>query len=299
MSTLFNAWYKILLLLMFTALPLSFAHSANYSLYKNVAYGHSEKQFFDVYAPRAGARNAPVIFMVHGGGWRIGDKASRAVVNNKMNHWVSLGFIFISVNYRLLPEAHPLEQAEDIKRALVFAQQHTHKWGGASDKFILMGHSAGAHLVSLVSVDQNAGIHPSIGTVALDSAAYDIEKIMNESSPPRLYRKAFGQQPSYWKKSSPIVSLNHKIMPFLAVCSSKRKNASCVKAKRFIEKAQTLGANAQLMPLNLSHREINVKLGHDKCYTLNVDRFIATLHPEFKSMLNLSQIQTQQDCASY
>jgi len=83
----------------------------------------------------------------------------------------------------MLPEARPLEQAEDIKKALVFAQQKAPEWGGSADKFILMGHSAGAHLISLISVKSSAGIKPWLGTIALDSAAYDVTKIM---PPPQI-----------------------------------------------------------------------------------------------------------------
>ena len=86
-------------------------------LVRDVAYGADPKQRFDVYVPR-GARNAPVILMVHGGGWRIGDKRSRGVVGNKVRRWSREGIVVISVNYRLLPGTDPVEQARDVARAL-------------------------------------------------------------------------------------------------------------------------------------------------------------------------------------
>ena len=75
----------------------------------DIAYGPSDAQTLDVYAP-SDANNAPIIFMVHGGAWRFGDKATGAVVENKVSRWVEMGFVFVSVNYRLLPEAGPREQ---------------------------------------------------------------------------------------------------------------------------------------------------------------------------------------------
>jgi arylformamidase len=88
---------------------------------RDVAYGGDSRQRFDVYVP-AQAKNAPVIFMVHGGAWRTGDKAAKSVVENKVSRWVPMGFIFISANYRLLPETDPLEQARDVARAIAAAQ---------------------------------------------------------------------------------------------------------------------------------------------------------------------------------
>lgn len=60
---------------------------------RDIPYGNSGKQRMDVYLPRDARKQAPVIFMVHGGGWRTGDKALRAVVENKMARWVPRGFI--------------------------------------------------------------------------------------------------------------------------------------------------------------------------------------------------------------
>ena len=76
---------------------------------RDVAYGNDARQRFDVYLP-AQAKEAPVIFMVHGGGWKRGDKAMRSVVDNKVARWVPAGFIVISVNYRLLPDAEIRQQ---------------------------------------------------------------------------------------------------------------------------------------------------------------------------------------------
>ena len=282
----------------------SFALPDEIGKVSDISYGKSEKQVLDVYYPLVKKHDAPVIFMVHGGAWRIGDKASKAIVKNKVAHWVSKGFIFISINYRKLPESHPIEQAEDIEKALLFSQQNAYKWGGSPKKFILMGHSAGAHLVSLVSVGHNAEMKPWLGTIALDSAAYDIQKIMNSQFPPKFYKRAFGKTAAYWKKASPIHVLANKLPPFLAVCSSKRKDDSCSQAESFVDKAKKYGSHAQLMPVAFSHRQINVKLGADYCYTRDVDEFMKKLHSSIELMLTSQSTtrlrrQTQQSCAGY
>ena len=168
-------------------------------LVRDVPYGKDSRQRMDVYLPQQ-AVGAPVIFMVHGGAWCLGDKASQSVVENKVARWVTKGFIFISTNYRLLPKTAPLQQAEDIASALVTAQGKSASWGGDPLKFILMGHSAGAHLVALLAASPTMalklGARPWLGTILLDSAALDVVKIM-EAKHAGFYDRAFGSDPAY------------------------------------------------------------------------------------------------------
>ena len=97
---------------------------------RNLAYGADAKQRLDVYLPTHPLTNAPVIFMVHGGAWRTGDKAMSNVVDNKIARWVPDGIVFISINYRLLTQADPLLQAQDVATALAYAQKNAAQWGG-------------------------------------------------------------------------------------------------------------------------------------------------------------------------
>lgn len=249
------------------------------SVQRNIAYGSDEAQRMDVYLP-ANAHAAPVIFMVHGGAWKIGDKAMRRVVENKVNRWLPKGVIFVSVNYRMLPKADPLVQANDVALALAKAQSLAPSWGGDAKRFVIMGHSAGAHLVALITaspdIAKRQGVQPWLGTVMLDSAAYDIEKTMNGRHM-GLYDEAFGTNPSFWKSVSPISQLNQKTVPMLAVCSTERKDRPCVQAQAFVDKANTLGTTASTLPQALSHGEINENLGLAGSYTDSVETFLRSL----------------------
>jgi acetyl esterase/lipase len=254
-------------------------------VFRDVHYGDGALQTFDVYAP-ADARSAPVIFMVHGGGWRRGDKAARRVVQNKVSHWVPRGIIVISVDYPLLPTP-PLEQARFVAKALAVAQRDAPQWGGDPHAFVLMGHSAGAHLVSLVSAEPSLatsqGALPWLGTVALDSAAFDVSRIM-QARHFGLYDEAFGSDPATWAAVSPLVHLQAKIVPFLAVCSSQRAE-SCDQARAFVAKAQGFGARAQVLPEDMRHGEINAQLGLANDYTAKVDAFLTSLGPALADRL--------------
>lgn len=252
-----------------------------------VAYGPDAAQAMDVYAQR-GTRGAPVIVMVHGGAWQFGDKASRGVVDAKASRWVARGMVFVSVNYRLLPEARPLEQADDVARALALVQRRAADWGGDGSQVVLMGHSAGAHLVALLTADRargdRAGLKPWLGTVALDSAAYDLVRVM-ERKHYRFYDRAFGADPAYWQAASPTRQLSRPAVPVLAVCSSERQDGACEQARDFAAKVNALGGRAEVLPQARSHREINVELGEDSDYTRQVEAFMASLSPRLAARL--------------
>ena len=170
-------------------LPAKLACRA-FALLRDQSYGEHPRQRFDgnlLASPNAAAlKDAPVLLLVHGGGWAHGDKAARSVVENKVARWVPRGFIVVSANYRLLPDAQPVAQANDIARALA------------------TGAAAGARLgrgcapTRAHAVIPPAPIwcpcwrrrrkspawpvpRPGAATVALDSAGFDVEKIMRPS----------------------------------------------------------------------------------------------------------------------
>jgi arylformamidase len=254
---------------------------------RDLPYGKDKLQRLDVYLPDSIDKQAAVIFMVHGGAWRIGDKAMPRVVQNKITRWVPKGAVFISVNYRLLPDADPLEQAEDVALALAFAQSKAYSWGADPKKFILMGHSAGAHLVLLVATSPrlaiNSGAKPWLGTIALDSAAFDVVQIMKRKHY-SFYDEAFGVNPDFWRSTSPIYALNENknksIAPIMAVCSTQRRDKSCIQAHEFGKAAAKLNARVEVLEQDKSHGEINGDLGMSGAYTDAVERFIISLDSE-------------------
>jgi arylformamidase len=249
-------------------------------VFRDVSYGNDPRQRFDVYAP-ANASGATVIFMVHGGAWFLGDKSAQAVVENKVAHWSARGFIVVSANYRMLPAADPLEQAKDVARALAKAQSNAASWGGDRNKFILMGHSAGAHLVALLAaspaIAARFGATPWLAAVLLDSAALDVVVLM-KAPHLRLYDRVFGGDERYWRQVSPIDALTRGMPPILAVCSSLRAD-SCAQATRFVAKATSLGTRASVLEEGLSHRGINQQLGVAGGYTDAVESFLSVASP--------------------
>lgn len=263
------------------ASPSASSPAAPWRALPNQAYGNDPQQRFDVYVPnQRGAPLAPVVFMVHGGAWVIGDKGHRSVWQNKVAHWLAQGVCVVSVNYRLAPLANPLEQAQDVARALATAQQQAASWGGDRQRFVLMGHSAGAHLVALLASQPRTatelGAAPWLGSVLLDSAALDVVKVMNTPKHHGFYDKAFGRNPALWEAASPLHVLSASVAPMLAVCSTQRSEA-CPQTQAFADKATALGSTVQIVPMDLSHGDINEQLGLPGAYTDTVDAFLRAL----------------------
>jgi acetyl esterase/lipase len=242
---------------------------------RDVAYGTDPAQRYDVYAP-ANARGLPIIAIVHGGGWRYGDKDNPGLAVPKAAYWLPRGYVLVSINYRMLPEADPALQARDVADAVAHLQRHSSEWGGDPARSVLMGHSSGAHLVALLGAQPttlaDAGAQRPRAVVALDSAAMNVEQIMQARHLP-LYDRAFGDDPTAWIAVSPWHALSPASLPMLLVCSSQRQD-SCAQARGLARHAQDLRVPVQVLPEDLSHMQINRALGAPSDYTTAVDRFI-------------------------
>lgn len=134
-------------------------------VYRDVAYAGSNnpQQTLDVYSPE-GMTNRPMIVWIHGGGWGSGDKTDD--MQWKPQSFVERGFVFVSINYRLLfiPSEHPgdprpavtlRDMQQDIARAVRWLHDHAATYGGDPKFFFVMGHSAGAQLAALFCTDSS------------------------------------------------------------------------------------------------------------------------------------------------
>ena len=268
------------------AQPAAAATPQDVKVLHDVAYGPAALQTMDVYLPEH-PQAAPIILMVHGGAWAFGDKTNPQVYENKVARWVPRGFIFVSINYPMIPDADPVEQADHVARAMAAVQAAAPGWGGDPAKLILMGHSAGAHLVSLLNADPSRaiklGVKAWLGTISLDSGALDVPAVM-EHEHFELYDKAFGTDPTLWRAASPIDHLTKDGPPWLGVCNSNRP-ASCNPNRDYIAKAKQLGLRVAFLGEPLRHGQINRELGEPSAYTDAVETFMGSLDPAVKVLL--------------
>lgn len=254
---------------------------------REIAYGSDPRQRLDLYLP-SGPDPAPLLWMVHGGAWRLGDKRNDGVIEQKLQRWRPKGFALISVNYRLLPGTPVAQQLEDLRLALRATQTQAGEWGIDPTQVVLLGHSAGAHLLALLQADPQAnaaaGLQPWLGSILLDSAALDLPAIM-QAPHYRFYDKAFGHDPADWRRLSPLHQLSAGTPPLLAVCSSQRPDHPCRQAHTFVARIGQLGGRASVLEQPLSHRDINQLLGEDNRYTREVEAFIGSLDPRLQRRL--------------
>jgi len=257
-------------LFVFFALLLAGPFAAMAEIANDIAYGPLEKQKLDVYMPD-GADNTPVMINVHGGGWHIGKKTE---VQKKPKAFNRQGMLFVSVGYPLMPDHEVEVQAASIARAIAWVEQNIADYGGDPSRIYLMGHSAGAHLVSLVALDptylQNEGASPSLinGVVSVDGASLNLVWRMENLSDTgsfsvRMFSQTFGDDPARWRNLSPYhhISGERSPPPFLFLFAEKNDVSDPV-ADGVAARLREVGGDALSKTIKgRNHASINRRLG--------------------------------------
>ncbi len=195
-----------------------------------VENGHA-RHVLDIYTPeKATDKSLPVMFWIHGGGWQTGDKSD---VGLKPKVLTERGFVFVSTNYRLLPEVEMDVLIRDVAKSLGWVHKNIAKYGGDPKRIFVGGHSAGAQLAALICIDdrylQEQGVSFEVlkGCVPVDGDTYDIPKIiMTAEHRQALYggkmftfghRQKFGNDPEKHVDFSAVthVAKDKNIPPFL------------------------------------------------------------------------------------
>ena len=192
--------------------------------------GHP-RHVLDIYTPEKQARNSlPVVFWIHGGGWQTGDKGD---VSLKPKVLAERGMIFVSTNYRLLPEVTMDELVGDVASSLGWVHRNIARYGGDPRQIIVGGHSAGAQLAALICIDdkylKKEGVPFEVlkGCIPIDGDTYDIPKIIQTAEHRQAvyggkmftfgHRQKFGNDPEKHVDFSAVthVTKGKRIPPFL------------------------------------------------------------------------------------
>ena len=111
---------------------------------------------YDHYRPLGTTRPVPAVVFVHGGGWMRGDPSQAA--GNAL-HLARRGIATIAISYRLAPAHRFPAPLDDVRRGLRWVRAHADALGIDADRLVLLGLSAGAHLVMLAHL---AGTIPEL-----------------------------------------------------------------------------------------------------------------------------------------
>ncbi|WP_255326359.1 alpha/beta hydrolase [Sphingobium sp. EM0848] len=253
---------------------------------QTMAYGKDALQILD-YWP-AEARKAPLVLFVHGGGWKRGSK-DNATGAEKVGHYHSLGYGFASINYRLVPDATVEQQAQDVADAVAFLRGKAGVLGFDPDRIVLMGHSAGAHLVALVGTDMHyfakAGLKSDAvrGVIPLDGAAYDVPRQMAEGNRfmAGTYEQAFGTDPARQKALSPTFHAEPPNAPGFLILHVDRADGTA-QSEELAAALRKAGTPVEIDALEgqglRGHMQINRSMGDpDYPGTAIVDRWLKRL----------------------
>lgn len=264
--------YKSLLLLL---LLTSMAHAQKVT--SNISYVEPPRELcvLDIHAPE-GAKDLPVVFWIHGGGWVTGDKADVAIKPRVFNE---RGYVFVSTNYRLFPDVEMGTLIRDVAQALGWVHKNIAQYGGDPNRIFVMGHSAGAQLAAILCIDerylneQHVPFSALRGCVPVDGDTYDLpaiimmaelrQKLHGLPQPTLGHRIKFGNDPKKHVDFSAVthVAQGKGIPPFLILYFMGNPDVTA-QARRLTDELKKAAVPVTLFGLKDSnHKRLNNNLG--------------------------------------
>ncbi|MEP7218445.1 MAG: alpha/beta hydrolase [Bacteroidota bacterium] len=223
--------------------------SADITIERDIPYriDGDPRQKLDLYAPRD-ASGLPVAIYFYGGGWRSGDKRLFEHLGRAL---AVRGIITVAVNYRLTPAVRHPAHAEDCAAAVAWTEREIKTRGGDPERIFLIGHSAGAHLAALITVDDHflraAGFPmESIRGTVMISGASDL-RVHAETTvfTRREYiEEAFGDAPESLADASPATHLHPGLPPFLIIVAENDPPGLRKQGKDFADALRDAGGEA-------------------------------------------------------
>ncbi|MBI4444571.1 MAG: alpha/beta hydrolase [Acidobacteria bacterium] len=263
MQAKLSLWFSLLLV---SSLPLA---AAPLRVIRDIPYytgpgAHPRRHLLDLYLPE-GVSRFPLVMFIYGGSWSRGDKDDRGGAYSLIGQrLVQRDIGFAIINYRLSPSVQHPEHVRDVARALAWLFRNSERYGWNSNRLFLLGHSAGAHLASLVTVDDTylaeQKLKPGIvnGVIAL-SGVYDLT--LTGISGQAIYEPVFTAEPSRLKAASPALLVSRKAPPFLLGYAEKDYPSADFQVRRFKKTLERFGGTAEtLMVPKRTHVTIVVGL---------------------------------------
>ena len=215
----------------------------------------------DLAMPKAGDGPFPAVVFLHGEGWRAGNR-------QQMNHFIEgmagLGYVAITVEYRLVPAARFPAQVEDCKAAVRWLRANARKYRVDPDRIGVVGFSAGGHLAAMLGVtgkeDGLEGIGGNPGQSSrvqavvtffgpTDFSTRDWSKdLENEVIVPFL-GGSLADKSDVYKRASPINYVTRDAPPFLIFHGTDDKLVPIDQARRLAAKLKSLDVPTQLVEL--------------------------------------------------
>lgn len=199
----------------------AFVPNSGYILHPDITYGDSPRQKLDIYQPVQHTKNnqekSPVVLFYYGGSWDSGDKSDYKFAAEA---FTSNGFVTVIPDYRVYPEVIFPGFMADPATVAKWVKDHIQDFGGDPNRVFLAGHSAGAHIAVMLSLNDEylakENLKPTDfrGTIGL-AGPYDFLPVKTD----RL-KEIFGPEDQRWK-SQPIEFVTGKNQPMLLLVGLK------------------------------------------------------------------------------
>ncbi len=216
---------------------------------EGIAYG-THGQRLDIWRPSARSKGArPVVIFFYGGAWRTGSRQVYAFVGRAL---AQMGFVVVIFDYRKAPKSTFPAFMEDAAQALAWTHRHIADFGGDADRIGLAGHSAGAHMAMLLTLDsrwtQREKLPADIVKAFVGiSGPYDFYPFVDEET-----REVFRASAS--QDHQPIHFARTGAPPILLIASSADTRVKVRNSVAMAARLHDVGAHAELMLVpGLSH----------------------------------------------
>mgnify|MGYP002780671153 CR=1 FL=1 len=208
-----------------------------------VPYGPNRRHRADIWVPRASPEGPlPVLVFFYGGGWHAGNRGDYGFVGAAL---ASQGFVTVIPDYRLVPTVRYPAFLWDAALAARWVARHIDDWHGDPTRIAVSGHSAGAYLAAMLTMDRRwlEGVNAApdlIKAAALLSGPYDF-------APFREFRgrNAFGHWPDP-AETQPINYVRPDVPPMLLVHGSSDRLVYAKNSRHLAQRLAEAGAPVQL-----------------------------------------------------
>jgi acetyl esterase/lipase len=189
----------------------------------SISYGPDSRHQMDIALPKNRSTNTPVVILIHGGAWVMGN---RYYFSTDIQKFADDGIACATINYRYASERkgiHNDEIVADIRRAMDFIISKSEEWQVSPDRFGLAGHSAGGHLALMTAYTKNED-HRIKACVSW-AGPVDLldEEQLGITGSDEVFRIFVGQTPNSaggneaYKKASPYHMAENNSVPTLLI----------------------------------------------------------------------------------
>ena len=196
----------------------------------------------------------PVVIFVHGGYWAEGNKNMYGFLGRNFS---KNDVVTVIPSYTLSPNANYDDMATEIAKAVEWTVDHIKAYNGDPEQIYLMGHSAGGHLIALISTNPKYLENKDLikGVILNDAAGLDMYTYLQKYPPTKEYHfiTTWTTKPEEWNKASPIYFIDKTTPPFLIYVGKKTYVSIKNQNAKFIEKLNVFQPDVTSINLNKKH----------------------------------------------